>query len=677
MTISTTYLPNIPAGTSPGLAAELRKIAEATRRMANDLSLGATLVQGAFGDGIQDDHDAIQAAIDEAHAAGGGMVVLGRPPERYKLGRSLFMRSGVTLYVPDPSTEIYAAGDFGGIYSAPMQRSAVNFGSYIDRNWDEVRAALKEPIADVVVGDVAVTLATPDNAAHYPVGTVVCVLDTTDTIASNTDPEWGQHNVVTSADPLTGVLGLRYPIDRTRTSVSIVRMNNTGILAWAGAASPNRLPEENWCVRDAKLIGGTWVAPPGAWPLININGAVNCVIAPDKVLGGLNAPPYANNMAYCDVSCDEVVVDRALVETAQVSHDNRIFYRHATSRTPTGNYLIWFPQGRNNIVECDTVYCQGPFEAAVVFSRAVANRVRINRLIGPAAEVAVVIFTGAADPALTSDNLVSIRRSDVATQPRYVRFLQGAPAPVPRNNLVVDSQFYGAITGNGGHLGAECSSGINSGLRDVYFENGGVVLSGGANFSEWDFSRVRVNTRGGAGDYNLGSGNYLMYGGFRDITFPRLARQDAVARVFVNKDVTDVAPFNETVALPADTLAVPDTLSVEVRGRCAGSNGTKTVTVTFAGTVVATGTIPAGTVFWRLRVDIAPTANNTATYHSEFIEGANVAPGGGQINGLNLSGTGYNLDLSVSAAAAGDTCKITRAAIAFDSPARDRVRCIA
>lgn len=676
-----TRIPNLPAvngSRGPSSALAYWDSASDTTFRATMLDLtGAryAMEYGCRGDDSNDDFPGIQQAMDEATADGGGVVVLPRPRVRYRVSRALFVPNGVTLYVPEPTTEIFAAGDAGGIYSTPNMQCAIKFGNYIDRNWEEVCTALLEPISNVTVGDRTVTLSTPANAANYPVGTVVVVRDTANTIAGGTDPEWGQHNVVTSFDAGTGVLGLRYPINRSRTSVSVVRLTNTGILSWTGATAPNRLPVENWCTRDAALIGGRWTTTTDRWPPIYLNGAVNCLIAPDSINGGINSLAWGNNIAYCEISCREVIAQRALVEMAQVSHDNRLTFQHAVLTAPSSQYLIWFPQGRNNVVRVGTINCEGPFEAGVVFTRGVGNDVEINNLTGPEAEDSVIRFTSGADMVEpTSDNRVSIRHSAVATQVRYVTFATGSSNPFPRNNRIEDTNFYGAITGNSGHGGIVCLDGERCALRDVYLENGGVVLAGGADFSDWEFSGVRCATRGGAADYNLGSGNYLFYGGMKGVTFPRHARQDAVARMFAPKSVDSSTPFSETISLPADTLSAPDALCVEILGRSAGSNGTKSLSISFAGNTIASGTIPSGTNVWRLKVTLEITANNNVTYHSEFVEGTNFTPGGGSFTGVNLSGTSYDLVLSCTVAAAGDTTTITRATVTFDSPARDRVR---
>ena len=67
---------------------------------------------GAVGDGRTLDTVALQAALDNAHAAGGGSVAL-QPGKTYLSG-SLIMRSNVNLHVPAGS-ELQASGKWEDI----------------------------------------------------------------------------------------------------------------------------------------------------------------------------------------------------------------------------------------------------------------------------------------------------------------------------------------------------------------------------------------------------------------------------------------------------------------------------------------------------------------------------------------------------------------------------------
>ena len=69
--------------------------------------------KGALGDGVTDDSRAIQSAIDEVSAAGGGRVII--PAGRTFLSSSLTLRGGVCLHLEDGSV-LRASGDIDTYY---------------------------------------------------------------------------------------------------------------------------------------------------------------------------------------------------------------------------------------------------------------------------------------------------------------------------------------------------------------------------------------------------------------------------------------------------------------------------------------------------------------------------------------------------------------------------------
>lgn len=93
-----TYLPNIPTGTDPWLAGELRKIANYTKNTSALLEPVVRNVRlyGARGDGVTDDTIAIQAAQNSIPLLTGGVLFF--PPGRYKTSAPIEIdRHGVTV----------------------------------------------------------------------------------------------------------------------------------------------------------------------------------------------------------------------------------------------------------------------------------------------------------------------------------------------------------------------------------------------------------------------------------------------------------------------------------------------------------------------------------------------------------------------------------------------------
>lgn len=102
-------------GISAAAAVPLTSASTVLEFKENDVNIYPAAVFGAVGNGVADDAAAIQAAIDAAATAGGGVVYLA-VGKKYLLGAPLHLKSGVTLASEQARAHIVLAAGYTATY---------------------------------------------------------------------------------------------------------------------------------------------------------------------------------------------------------------------------------------------------------------------------------------------------------------------------------------------------------------------------------------------------------------------------------------------------------------------------------------------------------------------------------------------------------------------------------
>lgn len=186
---------------------------------------------GAAGDGVTDDTDAIQDAIDAAEAAGGGII-------DYTGHHLLTLRSTLTLssaayclMVKSDNIKFRGKGRTTALIStdqhangqnvvliAGQAKSAASFATAdmldYDFNLDGGPGFTFYAIAAASQGADSITLSTPANHSHFAVGDTVYIrTGQTLAVAGESQPD-AEMNVIASINTGTGVMKLKYPLTK-------------------------------------------------------------------------------------------------------------------------------------------------------------------------------------------------------------------------------------------------------------------------------------------------------------------------------------------------------------------------------------------------------------------------------------------------------------------------------
>lgn len=222
---------------------------------------------GALGDGSTDDVASIQAAIDAAVNAGGGVIYFPRPASYYKLIAVTAVGSITAHLLVDGDDITFQGAGMGTylksaidatilcVFGAAKPAGLVSWASY------EYVDATVYTITAAAQGDTTVTLATAADAANFAAGDYILVRtgETVDTDADNKEPD-AELNIVVSADSDTGVITLQWPLSKAyaqeyyvsgtsgRTSTSV-----TSNLAPFGVANVTDRTIKNFAICDMGL----------------------------------------------------------------------------------------------------------------------------------------------------------------------------------------------------------------------------------------------------------------------------------------------------------------------------------------------------------------------------------------------------------------------------------------
>lgn len=587
---------------------------------------------GAKGDGVTDDMLAIQAAIDAAHAAGGGEVIIPKPPAYYRTALALQAKSGVTVRVSDNATRIVCTGDGPGsrwpLYGCWM------FGGFTGANHARASAFA---INNVAAGDATVTMTAAPEAANFVVGDVVCI-ETTTTFAVGSDnvPTWLQLNVVTGVNVSTGVVTLRHPVDDTRSNVRL-RNLRTSLTTLNADGTDSGRPLRG--IRDFSILGGTWENALSEGPFMGDGGLIDCVIKPYKVIAATGAP-YGNLFANCVISQDVFIGRLAAVELAFGSHGNTVLCG-AANMTPSAlavDRVVGLNEAaRDNSINVTAINIgSSAFVNVLQIVNALRNTVEIRSITGKEVSAATVILNRisyAGTNVSTTDNDVIVGASRVSNQLRYVQ----TGSNVSRNR--VSGRFFGVVS-------ADAASVIgSSNVIDAWFENGTLAVPGA--------SANRFVGNLGA-DRSAGTDYALSFANVYDQESDTYRTLRALSLRKTPNTYTSASPLNQTVTFPAGTFVSGDTIAFKLRGVAGGASGSKTISVSFAGTTIYTVTI-ATTGSIEVEGIVILEGSSVAVGHVTGIVGGTPSVTDTGITGLNFATTAYNLVFAATVASAGDT----------------------
>lgn len=178
---------------------------------------------GANPDGSGDNRLAIQAAIDAAEAAGGGVIWFPRPllygvtsvaGSSYGIAWSLEASGDNIIFDGVPGSGINHTADSGVFFLGGAARPA-GAANWIDSCLQEYTKAPLYGMAPASKGEMAITLTTPADAANFAPGDDIYIrtgqLVEGDFAPYAFQPD-AELNVVVDANPSTGVILLRYPL---------------------------------------------------------------------------------------------------------------------------------------------------------------------------------------------------------------------------------------------------------------------------------------------------------------------------------------------------------------------------------------------------------------------------------------------------------------------------------
>lgn len=160
---------------------------------------------GAFGDGITDDRPAIQAALDAAVAAGGGIIYLPK-------GVYVIASYTTSLYALTLGSGITVRGDGPGATQLKILASRPNTALFQAGFPTAFPTLSVKAMAQANHGDPALTFLTPSDAASFVAGDDIFIRGGINSVPASPTSEL---NRVTAVDLVTGLVTLRRPLART------------------------------------------------------------------------------------------------------------------------------------------------------------------------------------------------------------------------------------------------------------------------------------------------------------------------------------------------------------------------------------------------------------------------------------------------------------------------------
>ena len=540
---------------------------------------------GAVGDGSADDRLAIQAAINAAHAAGGGTVFIPavdvEAGEYYRLdGVALYVRDNVHVVGEGPKSLVFNDKPTRDVW---MDQGVFQYGNFSPRAFHETVVRALDAVS---AGDRVVTFATPADASHYSAGDLVIVRS----VEKFLQPSWDRPhaafiNEIESVNVGDGEVTLRHsvPMDIPNALFGNVAERTPGSLT----AGPDPFGEPYYIVRRASLqrIGirshHTWTGH---------GGMLECVWR-DLTIDSLNGV-YANGFTHSLVENVHAKFSRKLVEPAMYSYASVFRNIHGEQSSvidadaPIGGWIKFGENVRYLYVQASVTSSDPTPQAVVRFTQAsdIVVDVDVNApgLTGP-----MVLF---ANPPQAPDIGV-IERNTVTgvlrggTPERFVHFLDNSGSGTPTiSDNTVRVRAFGAPT-----VHAVNVTGVRNDISGSWFEAG--VLNLHADAEETIALDVTVP------------------GGFAASVTPALRAENPSHRLIttrskalaalpktntdgtINVNSTTENNVVDSLVIPAGALSAGDELHVLAHGRITGTNGQKQLRLHIAETTTDVATL--------------------------------------------------------------------------------------
>lgn len=216
----------------------------------------ACTAYGAVADGVTDDQPAIQAAVDDAGAAGGGIVLLSRPGTYLLTSLGVDGPNSQAGHIWNKWDRVSIHGVPGAILMATDSGAIIFQGKGADSTDHRFGYQTVYATSSIARGDVSVTLTTPADAANFSVGDHI-IIRTGQTIGGSTLQPDAEINRVRSVDAGTGVIGLAYQTVKAYAQEYFVSGTSgvTSTSVTANAAAFGIANVEDIIVRDQSYIG--------------------------------------------------------------------------------------------------------------------------------------------------------------------------------------------------------------------------------------------------------------------------------------------------------------------------------------------------------------------------------------------------------------------------------------
>lgn len=453
----------------------------------------------------------------------------------------------------------------------------------------------------ISLGDKTTTLSTESDATNFQVGDCVFIESTTNfTVSTYTVPAFAQMNVVESISG--GVLTLRHPIQESRSTVQIRNFSRTGMLTQGGTQSLE-------AVRDFKLIGGTWINKYGSFNADG--GCIDCEISPDAV-EAVHGAPFGNCYSHTRFRVGRVISTGVPFALALAAHNTVVEIGHISCISPTTiQRLVELSEGcRDCTVRIGSIAVAAPIVNAVEIVTGRRNiidigSISVETVSGAAVYIWNPAYSGTEIPP-ANNNTISIN-SIISPSIAGGSVIAGTTTEVPSGN-VISIFCIGTVTTD-----ESCS---NSGRNIVDVKTQRRQTLERLQFDEFPFS------------------------------------------------VTSTSAYTKTIIIPAGIVRTGDRLNIRIRGISTGAAGTKTISITFAGVTMYSYIIPASH-FHGIDIDFilnfsndSVALSNTTAIQEGVANSDDVAA-----SGLSLATTAYNLVVSITCAAAGDTVAIRQATL--------------
>lgn len=634
---------------------------------------------GARGDGVTDDRLAIQAAINDAHEAGGGAVYVPSVDiaqgKYYRLANApLYLRDNVMVFGDGASSLIHNDKPERDEW---MDQGVFQCGNFSPRAFFET---VKRDLDPVPMGAKVVKLASIADAVHYPPGAYVLVESYEHWEGSGQpEPETGLFEgwprplaafttEVESVDTVTGEVLLRHtvpvPIENARIGNIAQRAPGTP------TASPDLYGEPYYMVRRATLRS-LGIRTAGTWH--GHGGMLECLWQ-DLHIHSINSV-YGNAFSHSHVSTVWAQFQNKLVEAAMYSYNSSItnvrgqWRDFGFERWPGG----WIKVGEN-ARKCviDASIDSGSSEAQAVSvvrvtGGAYDNVVHVNADAPKLAQAAVffTVLPQGPNQAVSERNTIT-GDFRVGETPRYVRFTDNSESGVTTlSDNVVSVRVTGTLTSVNKTAVQMC--GERNDISGSVFGDGQLVLK----HVPTEGPEVQaINTR---------ALDVLMPNGVdaSDAALLRLnpvrrlvsTRSQALARVnrahtsgTIEVNSTTSGNVVDQIVIPAGSLSPGDELRVLAHGRIVGTNGQKFARLHIAETSTDIATIDwaAGGVtsfHFDARVYFRTTGFHNS--HASQTQGTAVTARN-QVGTLNTESSAVTVSLRAWVANAADVVRVDR-----------------